>query len=288
MAGSPAAGLGKAGPVKRLGCLDTLHRITRDGMSVARFGDGECRMAFSEKPLEFQRWSPLLQEKLRTALFEPKAGVFSTFNHYYRDHLFVAWIAAFERYPKRYARWRSVQAANDVGLLWRPRDMLMYRRYWSRIVRETRQPVFGDTSTFYLGCYLDEYAAGEMEAVFDAFRALFAGRRILFVGPETPMGGASFRDEMPRLKAIGLRDGDFMAIPATDAFEHYEAILSEIRRRRKGFDDIFIQAGPAATVAAYELAGTTAGRVIDAGSLNTQIRYLAEPVAAEPDACPVL
>lgn len=266
--------------MERLSCLQTLRRITREGMSVARFGDGECRMAFSEKPIEFQRWSPLLRDKLQTALFEPKAGVLPTFNHYYRDHLFVAWIAAYERYPKRYSRWRSVRSWHDVGLLWRPRDMLMYRRYWQLIRRQTRHATFGDTSTFYLGCYLQDYAAGRMETVLDEFRALFAGRRMLFVGPETPMGGASFREEMPRLKALGLRDGEFMAIPATDAFEHYDAILAGIRARR-GFDDIVIQAGPAATVAAYELAGTMDARVIDAGSLNTQLRYLAEPL---PDA----
>jgi len=121
--------------------------------------------------------------------------------------------------------------------------------------------------------------------VLDEFRALFAGRRMLFVAPETPMGGASFRAELPRLRTLGLRDAEFMAIPATDSFEHYDAILDAIRGRR-GFDDIVIQAGPAATVASYDLAGTLDARVIDAGSLNTQLRYLADPLpgAADGDA----
>lgn len=258
----------------RLSLLETLQRVTRDNMSVARFGDGECRMAFSDKGIEFQRPSAALREALMRVLVEPRAGVLPTFNHYYHDHLLIEWIAAYERYPKAYAFHRSRRAPRDVGVLWRPRDLLMYRSYWAKIRRATRQRAFGDTSMFYLGCYLDEYGRGEMDVVFDEFRRLFDGRRILFVAPEAPMGGASFREEAARLRAIGLLEAEFLAVPATDAFEQYPAILDSIRARRwRG--DIFIQAGPAATVAAYDLAGETDGRVIDAGSLNTQLRYLA-------------
>ena len=262
----------------RLSCLETLRRVVRDDASLARFGDGECRMAYSDKPLLFQRAAPALRERLERALFQPKPGVLACFNHYYHDHLLVDWIARYERYPKPYAFKRSVQEPGDVGVLWRPRDMLMYRRYWSRIRRDSRQPAFGDTSVFYLGCYVDEYRAGRMDEVLDLFRALFAGRRILFVGPEDPLGGASFRDELPRLQRLGLVAGEFLAIPREDAFDHYDAILAEIRRR--DFDDLFLQAGPTATVMAYELAGEVRGRVLDVGSLNTQVRYL-EPATAE-------
>lgn len=264
---------GRGNPA-RLTCLDTLRAVTREGLSVTRFGDGECPMAFTTKSIEFQQWSPELRDGLLRTLSDPKPQLLTTFNHLYHDHLFVSWIAQSERHPKRYAFRRSLQDKADVGILWCPRDMLMCRRYWSLIRARRHHDRWGDTSMFYPGCYLEDYAQGRMDEVKDEFRKPFAGRRTLFVAPETPMGGTSFREEGAGLRAIALRDADFLAIPAINAFEHYDEILAEIRRR-PGFDNVFIQAGPAATAAASDLSGTIETRVIDAGSLNTPLRYLA-------------
>jgi hypothetical protein len=265
--------------IEKLSLYETLRRIVHDKVTIARFGDGDCRQAYFQKAQVYQPWTPLLRDRLRQVLVEPKPGVLPCFNHHYRRHALIEWVADYERYPKKYAFRRSRRAPDDVGVLWRPRDVIAYHYYWSRIRLETHQPVFGDACVFFMGLYVDEYAEGRFEEVRELFRSLFSERRILFVASDSPLGGASFREEMDKLKSIGLRGADILTIPSTDAFAHYDQILAEIRRR--DFDDVFIQAGPTATIAAYDLAGTIKGRIIDAGSLNTQIRYLPGAAAAE-------
>jgi hypothetical protein len=48
--------------------------------------------------------------------------------------------------------------------------------------------------------------------------------------------------------------------------------------------DVFLQAGPLATVLAYELAGRIDARLIDSGALNAQVSYLVEHVEARATA----
>jgi hypothetical protein len=75
------------------------------------------------------------------------------------------------------------------------------------------------------------------------------------------------------MRRLGLVAADYSAVPSIDAFASINAIEAAILSRR-GFDDVFIQAGPVATVLASELAGRIDGRVLDVGSLNTQVHFL--------------
>jgi hypothetical protein len=75
------------------------------------------------------------------------------------------------------------------------------------------------------------------------------------------------------MRQLGMIDAAFIDIPSTNAFAMIDEIEAQIRARR-GFDDVFIQAGPVATVLAAELAGKIEARLLDVGSLNTQVRFL--------------
>ncbi len=66
---------------------------------------------------------------------------------------------------------------------------------------------------------------------------------------------------------------EFVDIPAVDAAAEEERIVREILATR-GMTDVFIQAGPLATVLAHELSGRTDARIIDSGALNAQVAHL--------------
>jgi hypothetical protein len=259
--------------VSKLDRRSTLRRLTNCNLSLARIGDGEMRYAFKRRSALFQRWENFLAEKLLAVLLNPPPNVLPCFNHHFAAHSEIEWIVAYERYPKEYAEYRTARTSQDIGILKREKERLEYDACWRKIARRTAALEYGDAAVFFLGSYVQNYERGEMDIVRDEFRALFRGRRILFVGPETPHGGASFRRQYDDMKRIGLKSADFISIPATDAATYATEIEAEILSRRS-FDDVFLQAGPLATVLAAELSSKINGRALDVGSLNTQIRYL--------------
>lgn len=244
-------------------------------MSISRFGDGEIKYCLRDRPLAFQPWYPVLAERLETALFESNASVLATYNHYLASMSEARFLSKYTRYDKPVLAHETLLEASDIKVMKRSRSQNFYRRYWRVVSEYTRKTVYGETSVFALEGYVAEYARGEMETVIDLFRRLFNGRRILFVAPDDPLGGPSFRALEPAMRKMGLRASEYISIPAIDAFAGM-ADIERMIRTRKGFDDIFIQAGPLATVLAHELAGKIGERVLDVGSLNTQVPYLVD------------
>jgi hypothetical protein len=259
--------------IKKLSAIETLRRLVDAGSSLARFGDGELKGALYGRGLRFQRHSTRLQEKLNEALLRSNPLVVPCFNHDFTIGPEWPHVVEYERYPKTPDGHVTIHAPDDVMVLHRRRQHREYRRHWRIIESEAEVGTYGTATVFFLGLYLEHYSNGAMEEVLDLFRQLFRGRRILFVGPEQPLGGDSFRDQEGLMRRIGLRDAKFIDIPRTDAFEHSDDVQRRILDTT-GFDDVFLQAGPAATVWANELAGRIDGRVLDVGSLNTQLRYL--------------
>ncbi len=259
--------------IERLDNEETLRRVIEDGSALSRFGDGELKLALYGRGLRFQRHSPALEAALGEALLVPKAGVLACFNNMFADRAEQEWVARYERYPKVPDAFRSIHEHNDTLVLRRRRQQREYRRHWRIIAHETGLDTYGSAGVFFLGLHVEEYARGEMETVLDRYRTLFRGRRILFVCPDRPMGGLSFPEQLSTMQRLGLKDAQFIKVPETDAFEHSAEIRQAILGAT-GFDDLFLQAGPAATVWAYEFAGRIDGRVLDVGSLSTQLRHL--------------
>jgi hypothetical protein len=260
--------------VAKLSPIDTLRRITSSDLSFARFGDGELKLALYRRGLRFQDHSERLERMLNEALLQRNDRLLRACNHLYASIPEERWLVRYEHYPKAPDACMTLLEPNDVMVLRRQRQQREYLRHWRIVESETGLYVYGEATVFYLGLYLDNYVNGTINEVLDLFRALFNGRRILFVGPERPMGGESFRAQIDTMKRIGLRDAQFITVPETNAFEHSDAVLGQILDTT-GIDDVFLQAGPAATVWAYQLAGRIDGRVLDVGSFNMQLRYLA-------------
>lgn len=267
------ARLGKPRQVEQLSLAETLRRVIEDGVALSRFGDGELKLVLYVGALRFQRHSWALETALNRVLFTPNDRVLRCFNGVFAASPQWEWVARYERYPKTPDGFRTVHEPNDIMVLERARRQSEFVRHWRIVRHETELETYGSAEVFFLGLYVDAYAAGTMEAVLDKFRALFSGRRILFVCPERPMGGLSFPEQAETMQRLGLKSAQFIRVPEIDAFEHTARIREEILAT-KGFDDLFIQAGPAATVWAYDLAERIDGRVLDVGSLSAQLRYL--------------
>jgi hypothetical protein len=258
--------LGTEAKFTRLGCWDTLKRIVWDGYSVSRYGDGELSYFLKHLNLRFQTYLPELGERLREAITIPKDGVLTCYNNAYRD-------------ADRYQFLDMDGERNSEGLYNviigpdRRRQRRSYVERWIKIARKTNIRTFGDATCFRLACYVEEQADDKLEDVKEDFRSLFRGRRILFVCPEKPLAGHSFAVLEPLLMKLGLRDAQYIFVPGKNAAEIEPMVRQKIAEKSR-YDDIFIQAGPLATVLAYEFAGTVDGRVVDAGALNCTIPFL--------------
>jgi hypothetical protein len=252
----------------------TLDAMLAEGVSLSRFGDGELKLAFARRGLRFQPVSRELTAALEAALFEPKNGYLACYNTQFMQADEWVWLTAFERYGQKLGTRTTLVTPDDAIVLSRRRQAAEYRRYWKRLSRRTHMKTYGAAGVFFLGLYTEAYQQGRTEEVLDKFRQLFNGRRILFVAPTTPMGGQSFAEQVPLMRRLGLKSAHFIAVPETDAYAATPRVLAEIEKAR-GYDDIFLSAGPAASVWAHQLAGRHDGRVLDVGSFNTQLRYLA-------------
>lgn len=270
---STLSGVRRESP-RSLSLEETLDAMLASGVSLSRFGDGELKLAFARRGLRFQPVSRELAAALEAALFDPKGGYLACYNTQFMQANEWVWLTDFERYGQKLGTRTTLVAPGDAIVLSRKRQADEYRRYWKRLVRRTNIRSYGAAGVFFLGLYIDAYREGRMDEVLEKFRGLFRGRHVLFVAPARPMGGQSFAEQVPLMRRLGLRSAQFITVPETDAYAATPRVLAEIAEAR-GYDDIFLSAGPAASVWAHQLAGRRDGRVLDVGSFNTQLRYLA-------------
>lgn len=263
--------LGIEAKFTRLGLWDTLRRIVYDNYSVSRYGDGELSYFIKRRSLRFQPYRKDLGERVREAIMIPKEGILTCFNNLYRDTDRYLSVNLQETDQNQNSSERESEYIIGPD---RRREQRSYVERWIKITRKTKIRTFGDATCFRLAGYVDEHAAGKFEEVKEDFRKIFRDKRILFICPEKPLAGLSFPELEPTLRAIGLRDAQYIFIPAIDAASEEERIRKELAEKR-GYDDLFIQAGPLATAMAYELAGTIDGKVLDIGALNYAVPLLA-------------
>lgn len=130
----------------QLGLLETLERVRRDRLSLARFGDGELLLAErADAAIAFQRGSPELQAELRQIL--------------------------------------GGEGYGDVPLLTCIPGITVpyYRHYWAKYWRRMRPllnpaGLYGNTSVSREGLFRLDAEAGRL-----AWRAIWEGRDVCFV-----------------------------------------------------------------------------------------------------------
>ncbi len=257
--------------LKRLDRFETLNYLIDNNLSISRFGDGECSIAFDHKGIHFQEYSDDLKDKLLKVLTTKNDKILVSFNNSFVDESKYRVIVKYGRTGKVYDSFETIKLANDIGILERKNEQIFYKGKFREIRRIFKNPILGDATVFYIGFYYKEYQKANLEIVFELYKRLFKDKRILFVCPENPLMSKSFRTLIEEGVIQSHEDATFYFVPSTNAFSKYKEILESILERQDTFDLVIIQAGPTATVLAHELSTKHNIKAYDVGSLNESI-----------------
>lgn len=253
--------------------IDTLKMIANNDISISRFGDGELLIALFERGILFQKKNRELGHQLKKILLEKDDRVLVCINNEFMRSEQIFWILQYERSLKNYSACESLKEANDIGILSRKKEWIFYN-CCNKILFGRKSPsLFGDATLFMLGLYYDQYREENTEIVMEHFRNLFRKKRLLIVAPESPLMSPSFRSLKQQLIAGGTKSINYIDIPETNAFMYYHDIKSKILES-KGFDAIWVQAGPTASILTHDLAINHNMLAYDIGSFNTTLKFI--------------
>jgi len=257
---------------------DTLLNAFKKTLSIARFGDGEIQMTNfgpERSNIHFQKHDPRLRERLTEILLRAHPNVLVCYyNAYtlYRDHYVVL---DYERAQKNYVRYISIHRKNDVAIRRRTKMMLMFRNMLASFRSKTSVKILGDATCFFLQHYFKDYVKKTMQEICDLYSRMFRDRKVLIVAPEKPIFSKSFKQLAHSGIIQSPRHIDFLDIPNKDCFDYYDNILDRILSF-KSVDTVILQAGPTATVLAWDLATRHGLIAYDVGSLGISMQKAAE------------
>lgn len=198
--------------------------------SIARFGDGEFGLMFCERPIGFQKYCPLLRDRLLEVM---RCDI---------DGLMVA-------FPSIFGSIRFFE--NDENRLFG----------WTKIVSETRPFLYKNISLDKQ--YYNAAITRTLEKnVYERFKKIFAGKKLVIVeGELTRFGvGNDLLSTAGEVKRI--------LCPAKNAFDKYNEILNACKNIETDENTLFLVAlGPTATVLAYDL-HKLGRRAFDIGHLD--------------------
>ena len=257
---------------------ETLSTALERNLSIVRFGDGEMQMTrFAPQGggIHFQKYDPKLRERLTEILLQTHSKVLVCYcNAYtlYRDHHVVL---DYERSQKDYFRYLTIHRQNDVAVRRRTKMMLMFRSMLATFKDKTPLSTLGDATCFFLEHYFEDYVKRSIAAICELYGRMFRNRRVLIVGPERPTFSKSFRQLAHSGIIQSPRHIDFLDIPNRDCFDHYYDILDRILSFQS-IDAVIVQAGPTATVLAWDLTTKYGLVAYDVGSLGISLQKAAE------------
>ncbi|MCL1948889.1 MAG: GT-D fold domain-containing glycosyltransferase [Turicibacter sp.] len=231
-----------------MGTAKTLDYIKQNGCSIARFGDGEFNLILG-KDTPFQKYSPALSARLLEVLKTPS------------DENFLVCI------PQRNPRYNN--PANIIG------ELNFWEHYWYKrfdtVGKMLVNPMYGDAfvsrdAVFY-------------ENPLESIKGLWGNRDVVFVTGK----GSRFFESSALFGNVASKG--FIWVRAVDAFDDYDAILSDCLNI-PGSALFLLALGATATVLAHDL--SKAGRqALDIGHLpNSYDQYLG--LIHSPEVLPVL
>lgn len=214
---------------------ELIDKITREGCSFIRFGDGEFEIMRGYERAPFQRTVPALSQRLREVISTQDQKILIGIADNYGD---------LDRYAED-----TVQGIREY-MTEETRDFHLsvldsHRMYYNAYVFKTYMP------------YKDKTAAAERVSLI---RKIWDGRDIVFIeGDKTRTGyGNDLFDNANSIKRI--------LCPTHNAYKKYDEILSCSRKMDKNWL-ILVVLGPAGKVLAYDLI-QEGYQVIDIGQVD--------------------
>lgn len=207
-------------PPKVMGIDETMEYIVKNKPSIARFGDGEIKLA-NGTDISFQKASPELTKRLREVLAANDKG-------------FLPCILSYFDYDP--------EITTETNAHWK-KHMNRYRHVWYKYTNAKLKYGNSFISRFYLE--IEDKSTAEKR--FKKLKQFWEGRDIIIIeGEKSRLGiGNDLFDNVKSIKRI--------LCPVDNAYEKYCEILDA--SISNSFDNVlFILAvGPTATVLAYDL-----------------------------------
>lgn len=221
---------------------ETVEYILKNNCSVARFGDGEIKLA-SGKNILFQETDDYIEKRLTEVLHSDKKDVLVCLPAVFDEKQLSILVESHVRYWKNH--------------------LAKYRKKWYKPLIPGK--VYGNAfiSRHYMN--LKEKDRAGCEKYFELVKKIWEDKDIIIVEGEKSrlgMGNDLFNNAKSVRRILG---------PSAQCFRKYDRLLKKVKTFDK--DALYILAlGPAATVMAYDLAeaGFTA---IDMGNIDTEYEW---------------
>lgn len=206
----------------------TMKKLMEERTSISRFGDGEFNLMLMKKPIRFQKYSPLIAQRLLEVINSDVPGLMVGI-------------------PDLFGHFAKGNTADS--------------RFWLKTLNEIR-PYFCkevDNTKLFYNSEITRICSVEHHKYFKEF---FRGKRLIIVEGELTRFGVG-NDLIGDAKEVRR-----ILCPAEDAFEKYDEIFEECKKYDYDEDTIFlIVLGPTATILAYDL-HKSGRRAIDIGHLD--------------------
>lgn len=207
-------------PPNVMGIDETMDYIIENQPSIARFGDGEIKLA-NGTDISFQKASPELTKRMREVLSADDDG-------------FLPCILSFFDYDP--------QITEDTNAHWK-RHMNRYRHVWYKYT--SSNILYGHS--FISRFYIEIEDKNTAKSRFQKLKQFWDDRDIVIIeGAQSRLGiGNDLFDNAKSIKRI--------LCPVRNAFDKYDEILDAAKKSATD-DTLFILAvGPSATVLSYDL-----------------------------------
>ncbi|AMG58634.1 GT-D fold domain-containing glycosyltransferase [Pantoea vagans] len=221
--------------------IDLLLR--KPQLSLARYGDGELEMTWY-KNIGFQPFDPKLSARLKALLQQAPQD---------NPNCLIC-------LPDAFRTTRNMK--NGSALFWFFHKSFYFKHYDALL---NHQYQYGNTSV--TRPYHDYKSKQLSRTIFDKFKQLYLGRRVLIVeGSGTRLGlGNNLLEGASEIKRITTLN--------RNAFSVYDRLFDTVLANAVNFDLVLISLGPTATVLAYDLSQRGI-RCIDSGHVDIEYEWM--------------
>lgn len=223
---------------------ETIDLLLRNPqLSLARYGDGELEMTWY-KNIGFQPFDPKLSARLKALLQQESAA---------NPNCLIC-------LPDAFRTTRNMRSGS--ALFWFFHKSFYFKYYESLL---NNQIHYGNTSV--TRPYHDYKGKQLSRTIFDKFKQLYQGRRVLIVeGSGTRLGlGNDLLEGASEVKRITTLN--------RSAFSVYDRLFEIVSENAVNFDLVLISLGPTATVLAYDLSQRGI-RCIDSGHVDIEYEWM--------------
>jgi len=211
-------------------------------LSLARYGDGELEMTWY-KNIGFQPFDPQLSARLKALLQTTPAN----------PNCLIC-------LPDAFRTTRNMRSGS--ALFWFFHKSFYFKHYDNLL---NNQYQYGNTSV--TRPYHDYKTKQFSRTIFDKFKQLYQGRRLLIVeGSGTRLGLGNDLLE-------GAREVKRITTLNRNAFSVYDRLFATVLAEAVNFDLVLISLGPTATVLAYDLSQHGI-RCIDSGHVDIEYEWM--------------